>query len=149
MATSSSSCVISSIRGRVTNFAFTELIPVWYGKSYTVLPDVLPGIHTPIAVPISNVVAIWAVEGALLCRIVLITATAFGRVRARFAVGTRVVVSGALLASINTASEYGFGSVIAVLPGFYAVSHALKGISDPLINAAVSVTTLAGITGSA
>ena len=50
---------------------------------------------------------------------------------------------------MNTASEYGFGGVIAALPGFLAVSSALKSVPDPLINAAVSVTTLAGITGSA
>ena len=53
------------------------------------------------------------------------------------------------MASINTASEYGFGAVIAALPGFIAVSDALKNIPDPLANAAITVTTLAGITGSA
>ncbi|MCP2091677.1 UNVERIFIED_ORG: H+/gluconate symporter-like permease [Paraburkholderia sediminicola] len=36
-----------------------------------------------------------------------------------------------------------------MLPGFFLVSHALKEISNPLVNAAVSVSTLAGITGSA
>ncbi|HQZ63266.1 MAG TPA: GntP family permease, partial [Dokdonella sp.] len=48
-----------------------------------------------------------------------------------------------------TASEYGFGAVIAALPGFLAVATALKAIPDPLVNEAVSVTALAGITGSA
>ena len=56
---------------------------------------------------------------------------------------------GSLLAALNTASEYGFGGVIALLPGFAAVSDALKAIPNPLINEAVSVTVLAGITGSA
>jgi H+/gluconate symporter-like permease len=55
----------------------------------------------------------------------------------------------ALLAAMNTASEYGFGGVIAALPGFMVVGNALKSIPDPLVNAAVSVSSLAGITGSA
>ena len=50
---------------------------------------------------------------------------------------------------MNTASEYGFGGVIAILPGFVTISTALKAIPNPLINEAISVTALAGITGSA
>jgi H+/gluconate symporter-like permease len=80
---------------------------------------------------------------------VLVVLTAFGRVRERFATGTKAAVGGALLASLNTASEYGFGGVIAALPGFIVVSDALKSIPNPLVNAAVSVSSLAGITGSA
>jgi H+/gluconate symporter-like permease len=90
-----------------------------------------------------------AVEGALLLGIVLVMLTAFRRMRERFASGTKAAVSGALLASLNTASEYGFGGVIAALPGFLVVSDALKSIPNPLVNAAVSVSSLAGITGSA
>ena len=50
---------------------------------------------------------------------------------------------------MNTASEYGFGAVIAALPGFLVIADALKAIPNPLVNEAVTVTTLAGITGSA
>ena len=50
---------------------------------------------------------------------------------------------------INTASEYGFGAVIAALPGFLVIRDALRAIPNPLINEAITVTTLAGITGSA
>ena len=50
---------------------------------------------------------------------------------------------------MNTASEYGFGAVIAALPGFLVVADALKAIPHPLINEAITVTSLAGITGSA
>jgi H+/gluconate symporter-like permease len=50
---------------------------------------------------------------------------------------------------MNTASEYGFGAVIAALPGFLVVSNALAAIPNPLLNTAVTVTSLAGITGSA
>jgi H+/gluconate symporter-like permease len=133
----------------VSNFLLTHWIPVWYGDSVTVAPDVLPGIHAPVTATVKQVVAIWAVQGALLLGIVLVIITAFGRVKHRFADGTKAAVAGALLASMNTASEYGFGGVIAALPGFLVVSDALKSIPNPLVNAAVSVSALAGITGSA
>jgi len=35
------------------------------------------------------------------------------------------------------------------LPGFIAISNALKAIPNPLVNEAVTVSTLAGVTGSA
>ncbi|HEY4805034.1 MAG TPA: GntP family permease [Paraburkholderia sp.] len=133
----------------VANFLLTQWIPVWYGDNVTVPPEVLPGIHTPVTATVKQVVAIWAVQGALLAGIVLVIVTAFGRVKDRFANGTKAAVAGALLASMNTASEYGFGGVIAALPGFIVVSDALRSIPNPLVNAAVSVSALAGITGSA
>ena len=133
----------------VANFALTKLIPGWYGTSYALTADALPGLHAPVTLAIPAVVGIWAVEGALLLGILLVCLTAFGRIRASFAEGTKTAVGGALLAALNTASEYGFGGVIAALPGFLAVSTALRSVPDPLINAAVSVTTLAGVTGSA
>jgi H+/gluconate symporter-like permease len=134
----------------VANFVLTRMIPVWYGgDAYTVPTEVLPGVHTPVTATIKTVLAIWSVEAALLLGILLVLATAFRRVSQRFASGSREAVAGALLAAMNTASEYGFGGVIAALPGFIVVSDALKGIPNPLVNAAVSVSSLAGITGSA
>jgi H+/gluconate symporter-like permease len=67
----------------------------------------------------------------------------------KFAEGSKSAVAGALLASMNTASEYGFGAVIAALPGFLVVAEALKKVPYPLTNEAVTVTLLAGVTGSA
>ncbi|QCP52472.1 GntP family permease [Trinickia violacea] len=134
----------------VANFALTKWIPQWYGtETYTVAPDVLPGVHAPVSATIKSVVAVWAVQGALLLGILLVVITAFGRVQERFASATKTAVGGALLAAMNTASEYGFGGVIAALPGFLVVSDALKSIPNPLVNAAISVSSLAGITGSA
>ena len=130
----------------VANFVFTRMIPQWYGSSYSVS---LPGLAKPVETQIATVTAIWAVEAALLLGIVVVVATAFGAVRERFADGSKSAIGGALLAAMNTASEYGFGGVIAALPGFLVVSDALKSIPNPLVNAAVSVSTLAGITGSA
>jgi H+/gluconate symporter-like permease len=133
----------------VSNYLLTKWIPLWYGPSYTVAPDVLPGVHTPVTTSIKTVTAIWAVEAALIIGIAFVVFTAYRRVAAAFAEGTRAAASGALLAAMNTASEYGFGAVIAALPGFMIVSDGLKAIPNPLVNAAVSVSTLAGITGSA
>ena len=67
----------------------------------------------------------------------------------RFAEGSKSAIAGALLATMNTASEYGFGAIIAALPGFLVVANALKTIHNPLVNEAITVSALAGITGSA
>jgi hypothetical protein len=83
-----------------------------------VTPDACRACTRRSALPIKTVVAIWAVEGALLLGILLVVATAFGRIKRRFADGSKAAVGGALLAAMNTASEYGFGGVIAALPGF-------------------------------
>lgn len=133
----------------VANFLLSHWIPLWYGNSHVITSSELPGLHAPVTTSINAVVGIWAVEGALLLGILLVCATAFKRIKDGFAEGTKGAVGGALLAAMNTASEYGFGGVIAALPGFIVVRDALRSVPDPLVNAAVSVTTLAGITGSA
>jgi H+/gluconate symporter-like permease len=130
----------------VMNKVFTVLIPRAYGTS---LSTSLPGLAHPVVTQVTSVAAIWAVEGALLLGIVAVVLFAFGPIRERFAEGSKAAVAGALLASVNTASEYGFGAVIAALPGFLVFAHGLKAIPGVLVNEAVTVTALAGITGSA
>lgn len=128
----------------VANFLLTGIINRAYGDTH----QIVFGDH-PIVTKILPVSAIWAVEGALLLGILTVFIFAFRPVLAKFADGSKAAIAGALLASMNTASEYGFGGVIALLPGFGAVKAALQSIPNPLVNAAVSVTVLAGITGSA
>src|SRR4051812_22091106 len=128
----------------VANFLLTSAVVKGYGASHTIT---LGG--KPIITQISTVAAIWAVEGALLLGILTVLAFAWRPVMARFADGSKAAVAGALLASLNTASEYGFGGVIALLPGFVLVSDLLRSIPNPLVNEAITVTVLAGITGSA
>jgi H+/gluconate symporter-like permease len=130
----------------VLNKVFTSLITAGYGAQHEVT---LAGLGHPLVTQVSSVAAIWAVLGALLAGILTVLAFAYGRVARRFAEGSKAAVGGALLASLNTASEYGFGAVIAALPGFLVIREALRAIPNPLINEAVSVTALAGITGSA
>ncbi|MCK9537712.1 GntP family permease [Dokdonella sp.] len=132
----------------VANFVLTRMIPQWYGATYSFDPSVV-GQAAPVVQDVAKLTAIWAVEGALLLGIACVLVSAWRPVLKTFAEGSRSAVGGALLASMNTASEYGFGAVIAALPGFLVVADALSAIPDPLINEAVSVTALAGITGSA
>lgn len=127
------------------NLYFTGAIPEWYGKSHTMLL----GNGQQVVTDVSKVVAIWAVEAALILGILTVMVFAGKAVMQRFADGSKAAVAGALLASLNTASEYGFGAVIAALPGFLYVAHALGSIPNPLLNEAITVTSLAGITGSA
>jgi H+/gluconate symporter-like permease len=93
--------------------------------------------------------ALWSVEAALLLGILTTLVIGWKAIRPKFAVASQTAVSGALLAGLNTASEYGFGAVIAVLPGFYQIAAALSTIRDPLLNASLTTTILCGITGSA
>ena len=132
----------------VANKLFTDWIPRAYGETASFAPSVV-GKAEPVVQQVSKVAAIWAVEGALLVGILCVLASAWRPVVERFAEGSRNAVGGALLASMNTASEYGFGAVIAALPGFRLVANALHAIPNPLVNEAVTVTALAGITGSA
>lgn len=130
----------------VLNLLFTRWIPVWYGSTHQL--D-LPGLATPVTTEISKITAIWAVEAALVSGILMVVIFGYRNIQGRLAEGSRTAVGGALLAAMNTASEYGFGAVIAALPGFLVLSNALAAIPDPLLNEAISITTLAGITGSA
>jgi H+/gluconate symporter-like permease len=130
----------------VTNLWLTRAIPGWSGETMTTS---VAGLAQPIVTQVSTLTAVWAVQGALLCGILAVLVFAFREVAQRFIEGTKNAVSGALLAALNTASEYGFGAIIAALPGFLIVKQALMRIPDPLVNEAITVTTLAGITGSA
>jgi H+/gluconate symporter-like permease len=128
----------------VANLWLTFLIPRAYGGEHHITVGA-----KPIITQIPVVAAIWAVEGALLLGILTVFLFAWRPVLGKFADGSKAAVAGALLASLNTASEYGFGGVIALLPGFELIAQLLRSIPNPLINEAITVTVLAGITGSA
>jgi H+/gluconate symporter-like permease len=130
----------------VMNLFFTRMLPAWYGTTSSVA---MTAAARPVVQPVATVVGIWAVEAALLIGAVMVIALARLRVLPRFVEGSRAAIGGCLLAALNTASEYGFGAVIAALPGFAYIHEALKTIPNPLVNEAVTVATLAGITGSA
>ncbi|HIJ37861.1 MAG TPA: GntP family permease, partial [Rhodospirillaceae bacterium] len=136
----------------VSNWFFTKKIfPALYiaDPAVTTTQISLAGLAKPIAVTVKSMIGIWSVEVALVLGILCVVVFAYKTVVARFAEGSKNAIAGSLLATVNTASEYGFGAVIAALPGFLVVKDALKAIPNPLVNEAITVTTLAGITGSA
>jgi H+/gluconate symporter-like permease len=128
------------------NLLLTALIPRKFGAISTVS---LPGLSAPLVTNIPAVTSLWALEGALLLAIAMVVVLGFRGLRSKVAEGTKLAVGGALLVSLNTGSEYGFGAVISALPGFLAIRDSMSSISNPLVNAAITTTTLAGITGSA
>lgn len=132
----------------VANKLFSQWLPHAYGQQHSFDPAVI-GDAAPVVQEVSKIAAIWAVEGALLLGVATVLAFAWKPVTTSFAEGSKAAIGGALLAAMNTASEYGFGAVIAALPGFLVVANALGAIPNPLVNEAVTVTALAGITGSA
>lgn len=102
------------------------------------------------SVDVAKSAAIWAVGLALIVGIISAVLFDFRRVYDTFKEGVNTSISGALLAVMNTASEYGFGAIIAALPGFIIISQALGNtFTNPLVNGAVTTTVLAGVTGSA
>lgn len=133
----------------VVNFIMTRLF-VWD-------PNLLvpfQAMKLPLLAPaVKNVISIWSLIIALVCGIVLAVALGISRLpKGGLAKALNAGAIGSLLAIMNTASEVGYGNVVASLPGFKAISGALMGIKiggSPLVSEAVTVTTLAGITGSA
>lgn len=72
------------------------------------------------------------------------------RVVTGFQAGLNTSIGGALLATMNTGAEFGFGGVIAALPGFAIMRDGISAtFTNPLVNGAVTTNILAGITGSA
>lgn len=126
--------------GGVNRFASLKL-PEFFGK------EVVVGDHT---INVAKMNGIWSIELALLAGVGFAFIIGYHAVVRQMKEGLDAAVRGALLATMNTASEYGFGGVIASLPGFEAVKNWIGGtFQDPLVNEAVSVNVLAGITGSA
>lgn len=138
--------IIPLIVVAIVNLIFSQSIPAVFPA--TVVTQ-LPGLDAPLSTNLSTVTAVWAVEGALIAGILTVFGLAFSRIVRGFKEQAKDAVSGALLASVNTASEYGFGAVIAALPGFLLIRKSLEVIPHPLVNEAVSITALAGMTGSA
>lgn len=128
------------------NLLLTHLIPQLYPDYFNFQ---LTGMKESIEIDIKKVLAIWVVIGALCSGILCIMLFSFKNIFKHFSENTQSAIAGAMLAAMNTGTEYGFGAVIASLPGFLIVAGSLQGISDPLLNEAITVNILAGITGSA
>ena len=102
------------------------------------------------ATAIGNVRGIWAVIAALAAAIVLLVVLQrphLPHLRHTLEQGA----SGSVLPLLNTASQVGFGAVIASLAGFAIIRDAVLAIApgNPLVSVSIAVNILAGITGSA
>jgi H+/gluconate symporter-like permease len=99
---------------------------------------------------LSEVRGIWGLVAALVIAIVAAMALHWRRwadLKATVNHGTMT----SLLPIFNTASEVGYGTVIASLAAFVTIQAAIIGIApgNPLISEAIAVNLIAGITGSA
>ena len=125
------------------NFMFSKyIIPNW---ETPYLSDARYG-----ATELKSVLGIWSI----ICALLIATATLIVLHWNRWTNLQGSVNQGtkdSLLPIFNTASEVGYGTVIASLAGFTVVRDHVLNLSpgNPLVSAAIAVTTLAGITGSA
>jgi len=100
-------------------------------------------------IDLKKVLAIWAIVGAMATAIVVIIAMNRSRIR-NLAESINSGTLGSLLPMANTASEVGYGAVIATLAAFAVVREGLRSLTaDPVISLWVVVTVLAAMTGSA
>jgi H+/gluconate symporter-like permease len=125
------------------NLAFTAVVIPAMNTNYLAEPAYG-------ATSIDSVRGVWSVIAALVISILVIIATNLKRLDAL----TSTLDSGAnasLLPIFNTASLVGFGSVIASLAAFEAISNWVTSVGgdNPLISLAIAVNLLAGMTGSA
>ena len=90
----------------------------------------------------------WALIIALVVAIVTLLLVSMGR-WSNLQESINKGVLGSMLPIFNTASEVGYGAVIASLAGFAIIRDAVLNVSsNPLISEAVAMNVLAGITGS-
>ncbi|MGF9965881.1 GntP family permease [Bacillus rhizoplanae] len=131
----------------VMNKFFTIAIPKWYPNGFDFASI---GLKSFGKVELSGVLGVWSVELALVIGIVTTILLNWKRVFVDFQTGLNASIGGALLAAMNTGAEYGFGGVIASLPGFGIIRDSISTtFTNPLVNGAVTTNVLAGITGSA
>jgi len=102
---------------------------------------------------ISSILAVWALTTAEVVAIIVALVIGWGNIsKTGVSKALNAGAIGSLLAVLNVASEVGYGNVISALPGFKSVATFLLGISfggSPLMSEAVTITTLAGMSGSA
>ena len=98
---------------------------------------------------LSAVGGVWAVMTALLAAIVVLVVTNRHRLPAlRESVDAGSNAS--VLPALNTASQVGFGAVVAALPAFAVVRDGLLALGGgPLVSLGLATSVIAGITGSA
>lgn len=99
---------------------------------------------------LNSVIGLWAIICALVLACLTIILCNWQRI-SDIKDSLQQGVSSSFLPIFNTASEVGYGSVIASLAGFLILRDFLIGLApnNPLISEAIVINVLAGITGSA
>jgi len=125
------------------NLVFTALVIPAMDTDYLTSPEYG-------ATSIDSLRGVWSIICALVLSILVLVFTNLGRLSKL----TGTLDSGAnasVMPIFNTASLVGFGSVVASLAAFDAISGWVTGIGgdNPLISLAIAVNLLAGMTGSA
>lgn len=123
------------------NAIFTYL--VFPNTDFTVLTTQFPNVNP------SKMVGLWALIIALVTACFTLIVTRLGKwldLKETINQG----VFGFMLPLFNTASEVGYGAVIAGLAGFALIRDAVLNLApnNPLISEAIAMNVLAGITGS-
>ncbi|MCX5592442.1 GntP family permease [Alcaligenes endophyticus] len=116
---------------------------IFPGYDFSTVTEKFPSINP------KNTVGLWALIIALVvanASLVLIRLGRWHNLRETVNKG----IFGFMLPLFNTASEVGYGAVIASLTGFVIIRDFVLNVApgNPLISEAVAMTTLAGITGS-
>ncbi len=125
----------------VLNFLFSELfIPQWNARF----------LMEKFGITLSAVKGLWAIIISLSVSILFILIF-FRKYSTGFVQSLNEGTMGSLLPIFNTASEVGYGAVIAGLTSFEILKALILNLSpsNPLISEAVAINMLAGITGSA
>jgi len=125
------------------NFAMAKLVLPAVDTSYLAKPE-FGGLQDA-----KSVIGIWSIIVALSAAVMLLAGLHWKRwVDLKQTVNDGAL--GSMLPILNTASEVGYGTVIASLTGFVVIRDLVLGIpGNPLVSEAVAVNVLAGITGSA
>ncbi|MBP1764558.1 MAG: Citrate transporter [Firmicutes bacterium] len=131
------------------NFALTVLV-----KWDPTMLDPYIAMKLPlVTTKLSSILAVWALTTAEVVAIIVALAIGWGNIsKTGVSKALNAGAIGSLLAVMNVASEVGYGNVISALPGFKSVATFLLGLSfggSPLMSEAVTITTLAGMSGSA
>ncbi|MDR0476856.1 MAG: GntP family permease, partial [Desulfobulbaceae bacterium] len=138
----------------VGNLVFTRTLPHMFPEKVSFINTAVPAAGIDPATLLTTVavkpnIAIWALIIGLILGIASVFIFGGGRAVKGFVPNSKDAIAGSMLASLNTASEFGFAGVIASLPGFKVAATGLMSIPNPLVNEAITVNALAGVTGSA
>lgn len=145
--------VIPLILVVIVNYIVTFMV-TFDPNTFAVLVKIL-GKPSPLMAPgVKNVLGIWSLIIALVVGIAACIAMGYKYMPKGITMAKAINAGaiGSLLAIMNTASEVGYGNVIASLPGFKTIADFLLNVkigNSPLVSEAMTVNILAGITGSA